>query len=224
MKKPHLLYALLLALLLPLGHAQAQTFNFQIGGGLSTHYGSSSQAVGAYKIGVGYEWELGQHWAFSPSLQFYGKGWKDPNEQVYVFDDDHKQLFDEETGEPLTGTMNRSATKNYLELPLLITYYLRTGESRYWVFRAGPYLAYGVGGKQKTKGDAQQTGVNRYYYEQKTFNEPGTHRFDFGLQTFVGYQFPSSFTLGLEADWGLIKWNTAGKRNLSALISLGYKL
>ena len=85
-------------------------------------------------------------------------------------------------------------------------------------------MAYGVNGKQKTKGDTQQSGAGRYFYENKTFKETGTHRFDCGIQTFLGYQFPSSITVGLEADWGIAKFNTAGKRNVSALISIGYKL
>lgn len=201
----------------------AQSVHFKFGGGLSSHYGKA-EAVGAFKIGVGYEIELNQHWSFTPGLEIYGKGWKDPNETVFVFDDDHQQMYDPDTGAPLTATMNRSATQNYVELPLLFSYFWRTGESRYVVLSAGPYAAYGVSGKQKTKGDTEQSGVDRYYYEKKTFNEPGTHRWDYGIQAFVGYQFPTSFTLGLEADFGLAKFNTNGSRNISALISLGYKL
>lgn len=40
----------------------------------------------------------------------------------------------------------------------------------------------------------------------------------------VGYQFPMGMTLGIEADFGLAKFNTAGRRNISGLISIGYKL
>ena len=132
-------------------------------------------------------------------------------------------MFDEETGKPLLGIKNRTATQNYIEVPLLFSYYWRMGESRYVVLSAGPYVAYGVGGKQKTKGDTEQSGVERYFYENKTFDEPGTHRFDYGVQTFVGYQFPSSITVGVEADWGIGKFNASGSRNVSALVSLGYK-
>lgn len=212
----------LLLTLLPTS-AMAQSIQLKVGGGFASHYGQA-KAVGAYKIGLGYEIEFSQRFTFTPGIEFYGKGWKDPNQQVYVFDDDHNQLFDPETGEPLKGTKSRTATQNYLEVPLLFSYYLRTGESRYLVFRAGPYVSYGISGKQKTKGDTEQGGVDRYYYEQKTFNEPGTHRFDYGVQTYIGYQFPTSFTLGIEADWGIGKFNVQGRRNVSAMISLGYRL
>lgn len=201
----------------------AQNLHFKLGGGLASHYGSA-KAVGAFKIGLGYEIELTQHLTFTPSFEVYGKGWKAPNEEVLVYDEETHQPILNEDGTPRKGIMSRSATQNYLEIPLLFSYYFRTGESRYVVLTAGPYVAYGVNGKLKTKGDTQQSGADRYYYENKTFKEAGTHRFDFGIQTFLGYQFPSSFTVGIEADWGIAKFNTSGKRNVSALVSIGYKL
>lgn len=202
---------------------QAQNLQFRVGGGLASHYGKA-QNVGAFKVGLGYEFEFDQHWTLTPSLAVYGKGWKDPNQLVYVFDYAGNQLFDEETGEPLQGVRSRSASQNYVQLPVLLSYYWRMGESRYVVMAAGPYVAYGVSGKQKTKGDTEQSGAQKLYYERKTFDEPGTHRFDAGIEAFAGYQFPSGLTLGVEADFGLAKFNRAGRRNISALLSLSYKL
>lgn len=202
--------------------AQAQNLQLKIGGGFSSHYGRA-KVIGAFKIGLGYELEFNQHFTFTPGIEIYGKGWKDPNQLVNAFDKDHNPVIGED-GQQLKAIKSCTATQNYIELPLRFSYYLRTGESRYVVFRVGPYVAYGINGKQKTKGDTEQGGAERYYYEKKTFSEPGTHRFDYGVQTYVGYQFPSSFTLGLEADWGIGKFNTQGQRNVSALISLGYRL
>lgn len=201
----------------------AQGVHFKFGGGLASHYGKA-KAVGAFKAGVGYEIELDQHWSFLPTFEVYGKGWKDANQEVFVFDDAGNQLFDQETGEPLVGIMSRSATQNYVQVPLLFAYYWRTGESRYLVMSAGPYVAYGVAGKQTTKGDTTRPGSEKMYYEKKTFKEPGTHRFDAGIQASVGYQFPSGVLVGLEADFGLAKFNRAGDRNISGLITLGYRL
>lgn len=214
---------LLLSFLFVALAAVAQGVHISFGGGLASHYGQA-QAVGAFRIGVGYEVEFDQHWTFTPGIEVYGKGWKDPNESVFVFDDQGNQMFDEETGDPLVGIRSRSATQNYLQIPLLFSYYLRTGEARYVVFSAGPYVAYGIAGKQKTKGDTERPGAEKFYYEKKTFKEPGTHRFDVGLRGKVGYQFASGFMLGLEADFGLAKFNKAGDRNISGLISIGYKL
>lgn len=214
-----LLLSLLLLLALP---GCGQGLHFKFGGGLSTHYGRA-KCVGAFKAGIGYGLEIDQHWVFTPTLEIYGKGWKDPNETVFVFDRDGKQVMNDD-GTPRTGVKNRSATQNYLQLPLLFSYYLRTGQSRYVVFSLGPYLAYGITGKQKTKGDTGKTGAETLYYEEKTFNEPGTHRFDCGLQALAGYQFPSGVIVGVEADFGLAKFNDRGDRNLSALLSVGYRL
>ena len=212
-----------LATLLPLA-ATSQNVQFKLGGGFSSHYGSSAQVVGAFKVGVGYEWELTQHWTFTPTLSVYGKGWKNPNHLVNVYDDEGKQLFDETTGQPLQSVCSRSTTANYVEVPLLMSYYIRTGESRYVVLSAGPYVACGLSGKQKTKGDAERPGSEKLYYDTKTFDGAGIHRFDAGIQTMAGYAFPSGFTLGIEADFGLTKFDADGHRNVSALLSLGYKL
>lgn len=216
--------AILVLMLCAAVGVQAQNVQFKVGGGFSSHYDGSSQLVGAFKVGVGYEWEFNQHWTFTPTLSVYGKGWKDPNQRVFVYDDSGNQRFDEETGEPLTSIRNRTTTANYVEVPLLFSYYFRTGESRYVVLSAGPYVAYGISGKQKTKGDAERPGSEKLYYEDKTFDEKGVYAFDAGVQVMAGYAFPSGFTLGVEADFGVTKFNKAGDRNVSALISLGYKL
>lgn len=202
--------------------SNAQNLSFNIGGGLASHYGKA-QSVGAYKIGIGYEIEFDQHFTFTPMLEFYGKGWKESDAIVAKLDANGDQLYDED-GNALTGICNRTATQNYLEIPFLFNYYLRTGESRYVKFSLGPYIAYGINGKQKTKGDTTQPDASRYYYEKKTFKEEGTKRFDCGILTLIGYEFPSGLTLGLEGDFGLAKFNNMGDRNVSGLICLGYKL
>ena len=116
------------------------------------------------------------------------------------------------------------AAQIFIEVPLLLSYYWRTGPARYVVFSAGPYVAYGVGGKQKTKGNTELEGAQKLYYERQTFDIEGTHRFDAGLQAMVGYQFSSGLLLGVEADFGLARFNRTGRRNLSGLLTLGYRL
>ena len=180
--------------------ASAQHFQLKAGGGLSTQYGAA-HSVGAYRFGVGYEMELDQHWSVSPALMFYGKGWKSPDAWVPVLDDGGLPVLDDE-GNQTYSLMSRSVAAGYLELPLLVNYYHRLAAQRYLVFSAGPYVAYGVSGKVKTKGDAR--------------------RFDAGFQVAAGYQFPSKITLSLEADFGLVRFAPGAGRNLSALVGLTY--
>ncbi|HRF85401.1 MAG TPA: porin family protein [Alloprevotella sp.] len=204
------------------GSAAAQQIGFRIGGGLASHY-SDSRPVGAFKLGVGCEVEFDQHWTLTPSLLFAARGWKDPDRTVAVLDDDGEPVLDEE-GRPVTGVMSRSATANYLELPVLLSYYLRLGPSRYIVLSTGPYAAVGITGKARTKGDGERAGSEKFFYEGKTFDEPGTHRFDAGWQVHAGYQFPSGLTVGVEADFGLLRFNAAGARNVAGLLTLAYRL
>lgn len=199
----------------------AQYLKLKIGGGLASQYGDA-KVVGAYKIGIGYEYEFDQHWTFTPSLVFYGKGWKDPDVDVPVVDDNGQPRYDE-AGNRLYSRMSRSVAADYVEIPLLFSYYYRTGEGRYLVFGAGPYAAVGVAGKAKVKGNGERIGSEKLYYDGNTFSEEGAHRFDAGVQGLVGYQFPSGLTLGVEADFGLLRFKTDGGRNVSALISLSYK-
>ena len=161
---------------------------------------------------MGYEYEFDQHWTFAPSLVFYGKGWKEKDRLVPVLDDSGLPVLDED-GEPAQSLMDRSATANYLALPLTFNYYLRTGTSGYVVLSAGPYVACGLSGKLKTRGE---------YYEDKTFDTPGARRFDAGITFGAGYQFRGGITVGLQGDFSLTRFAAGAGRNRSGLITLAY--
>ena len=188
---------------------------------MATHYNNATP-IGSFKAGLGVEFELSQSLTFAPSLVFYAKGWKNHNQRVYFRNDDGSQALDKD-GNPITGIRNRTTTANYLELPLVFNYYFRLSAGHYIVASAGPYVAYGLGGKQTTRGDVGQIGSRKLYYDTQTFKEHGTHRFDGGLTIGLGYQLPSHLTLGIETDLGLTKFNAAGDRNVTALVTLTYQ-
>lgn len=198
----------------------AQNLLLRLGGGLASQ-GSDARPVGAFQIGVGYEYEFDQHWTFAPSLVFYGKGWKEADRLVPVLDDNGQPVLDEE-GEPAQSIMDRSATANYLALPLTFNCYLRTGTSGYVVLTAGPYVACGLNGKIKTRGDGREPGSRKMYYEDKTFDSPGTRRFDAGITFGGGYQFRGGITVGLQGDFSLTRFAAGAGRNRSGLITLAY--
>lgn len=221
MKRNAILTFLCALLMLAATPASAQHLMLKAGGGLAKQFGDS-KPVGAFKIGLGYEYEFDQHWTLTPSLLFYGKGWKAPDVQVQVIDDETLEPAIDENGNPLMSTKSVSSSANYVELPVILSYYFRTGEDRYIVLGAGPYAAVGVAGKTKTKGDGQRIGSEKLFYKENTF-ENGALRFDAGIQAYGGYQFPSGLIVGIEADFGMVKFRADGQRNLAALVSLTYR-
>lgn len=103
----------------------------------------------------------------------------------------------------------------YLQLPIHVGYKLAVTDATKIVFHAGPYVAYGIGGKttltllgEKGKGDSFDV-----------FKE-----FDFGLGLGVGAEF-GKFNVGLGYDFGLANINDGdGKvRNMNAYLTVGYK-
>lgn len=146
-------------------------------------------------------------------------------------------------GDPMFSMMHRTYTTNYIQLDLPFNYYHRLGESRYLTFTAGPWLACGFAGRRTTEGDGTATNDRKVRYTDATFSLPGARRFDCGLKAGFGYQFPSSLTINLEGEFGLLKTNSitvydtqglpsaiadpfAGRagRNVSLLLTLSYRL
>ena len=209
------LFLLLFCTLWPLC-VEAQNLQFRVGGGLATHYGHAEN-VGAFKVGLGCEFEFDQHWTLTPGIAVYGKGWKDPDRAVHLTDDDDRPLYNDD-GTPRYGVMSCSAAACYLQLPVLLCYYHRLGPGRYILLGGGPYAALGIAGKTKIKGDASRHGSEKVYAEHNTFGHDGVRRFDAGVQLTAGYRLPSRITVAAEADLGCIPVATG--RKAAATLSL----
>ena len=103
----------------------------------------------------------------------------------------------------------------YIQLPIHAGYKLDLTPGTKLVFRAGPYLAYGVGGKIKS--DAK-------LFEDQDFFGDDTNRFDFGIGGAVGVEFLNKINVSLGADHGLTKvFKDTKIKNRAAYISVGYK-
>lgn len=114
----------------------------------------------------------------------------------------------------------------YLQLPVMGAYKLDVAENTKIVFSAGPYLAFGVGGKTKFKGDIIIVDVSGSGEDKvDTFGNDGLlNRFDFGLGGGVAVEF-GQIVVGLKYELGL---TDIGKDNLSyknrnAALTVGYK-
>jgi len=151
-----------------------------------------------FNIGVTAELALPSNFYLMSGLEFTTKGAKGKNITA-------------------PSEMKSKATFNamYLQLPIHAGYKLGIAPGTKLVFRVGPYLAYGVGGKVKWDNKAQ---------EKVDFFDDGTNKFDFGIGGSVGVEFINKINVSLAADQGLTKVIKDTKiKNRAAYISVGYR-
>lgn len=159
-----------------------------------------------FQIGVVAEYEFAQDFFLQSGLSFTTKGSKykakntSPKESV---------------------TFNQM----YLQLPVYAAYKLEVTPGMKIVFNAGPYIAYGVGGKVKWEnkvigGDGVMTRTEKL----NTFGDNGLKRFDVGLGGGVGAEFGQIFA-GLKYELGLanISRGSESYRNRNASLTVGYR-
>ena len=171
----------------------AQNTSYSIKGGLnvSNIYGDkvSSQKKPGFHFGVGADFGLTPELFLQTGLLFSNKGYK-------------------YNVEGLNSTINT----NYLQLPVHLAYKIDVTPGTKVVIHAGPYVAYGIGGK--LIGDV------------KAFDkDAGFKPLDFGLGLGVGAEF-GVILVDLGWDMGLtnISRATLGSiKTQNAYLSLGYK-
>lgn len=193
MKK--LFFVILLSLAALGASAQSELrWNVNAGVGMANWYGGDvdTDAKFAYKVGVGLEVPFANTdvWSFQTGLNFISKGAKGAG----ITDD--------------WDIVDITVNQLYLELPLMVGARLHTASNFDMLFKAGPYLAYGVGGKTE---------------DYDTFGDDGLKRFDAGLGIGVAFEF-DKIVVGVETGVGLAKLvGGVGAYNLSALLAVGYK-
>lgn len=182
--------------------SQAQVkWNVNAGIGMASWYGDDSDGTDAkfaYKIGVGMEVPFNQVWSFQSGLNFISKG---------VSGDEVTDGWD---------VVDVSINQLYLELPLMVGARIHTASNFDLLFKAGPYLAYGVGGKIKAEAGNESGKAD-------TFGDDGLKRFDAGLGLGVAFEF-DKIVLGVETNTGLTKlMGGLDAQNISAMLTVGYK-
>ena len=190
--------SLLIAFLGMFSIVGAQTTSLSIKGGLnmSNFYGdelSDKNMKPGFHIGLGADLGFTPNMALQTGLFFSTKGAK------YTF-----------------GSIEYNVTANYLQLPVHLAYKIDVTPGTKVVFHAGPYVAYGIGGKNKI--GSTET-IN-------TFDKDlGLKPFDAGLGLGVGAEF-GAILVDLGWDMGLTNLSRASSGNIktqNAYVSLGYK-
>lgn len=158
-----------------------------------------------FNAGVTLDYSIVKSFAIKTGLFFTMKGAK-TSESYAGVDDDWK------------------ATPMYLELPILASYRYNFSDNLQWEVNAGPYLAFGLGGKKKNevsgKGFSQED-------EDDFFGKSDdgkAKRFDMGLQFGTGITFQQHYCIGIAYELGLTELHKDDKdKNNNFMINLGYK-
>lgn len=213
--------------IMALGAAAQSPFSFQVkaGVGTSNFHGKNieSDTRIAYKAGLGINYELNRTWMLQSSLNFVSIGAR--YEIDYFGKADMNEL--------------------YLQLPVLIAARLNLGRNYSASLSAGPYIAYGIGGKTSGETDrydydSSHHGGNNYHFRIDTFgsmldDKMGNIRFDAGLMLGINIEY-QRFIFGAELQWGMIKVNKQinsvlsyyefdeiSPKNLASFFTVGYR-
>ena len=106
-----------------------------------------------------------------------------------------------------------SVNAMFIQLPVHVGYKLPVTETMKVVFHAGPYAAYGIGGKNKIEG-----------VKFDTFGKDALKEFDFGVGLGAGLEF-GQIGVGLGWDFGLadLSRGDGSVKTQNGYLSLGYK-
>lgn len=173
------------------GFAQMKGWNAKVGMNISNYTGDGDlNAKVGFKVGGGFEYGFDNTWSIQPSLLLSTKGAK------------------------LDGT---TINAMYLELPVMAAARFNVADNTNFVVNAGPYLAYGIGGKATVdQGNGVDLRVN-------TFGDDALKRFDAGLGVGVALEV-GKIIVGLDGQFGLVDVDKIGNpKNINFSIVLGYK-
>lgn len=169
-----------------------------------------------YTFGVGVDYAINDMWAIQSGLNIASKGTK--------FD----YVGEDENGDDISCTDKINPV--YLELPILAAVKFPVSDNMKFVVNAGPYLAFGLGGKYKD--DESSDGDFKLFKKEDGASEAFMNRFDLGLQYGVGLEF-GHYLVNLSGQYGFLKplkgdaYNNKGDKvspkNLNFAITVGYK-
>lgn len=192
--------SVLFGLLCTISFAQV-TWNAKAGMNISSYDESEADAKIGYRIGGGFEYQISKMFSIQPSLFYSKKGAKMSEDGI-------------------KATVNQ----NYLELPVMAALRLPVNEKMNIVLSAGPYMAYGVGGKTKLK--MSYLSIEWDTFGNSTIEDEeieGLKRFDAGIGVGVALEV-DKWIFSMEAQNGLTHIASgASTKNTNVFLGVGYK-
>lgn len=172
----------------------------------------SNMKIG-YTVGVGMDYAFSDMWSIQPSLMLSSKGTKiSYEEDGYEYKESYNPL--------------------YLELPVLAAAKFAISDNAKFVVNAGPYFAFGLGGKAKITETDESDYDFKLFSKEDGEEEAVMNRFDVGLQYGVGLEL-NKFLVNLSGQYGFTKLlkgemedgdgKKVSPKNLGFSITVGYK-
>lgn len=132
-----------------------------------------------------------------------------------------KMTDTEESGE--TTNIDQTLNQMYLEIPISAAYKMYISNNTCLFFNLGPYIAYGIGGKNKIKTRINNEAETET--KEDTFGDKGLKKFDLGLVGGVGMEF-GRIIVSLNCELGLKNLSNSDDykyKNVTSLATLGYR-
>lgn len=159
---------------------------------------SEAKALPGFNLGVGMDYGFSENWSLQSGLMISSKGWK------------YKEEGEKMTFRPI-----------YLDIPILAAYKFNISDNTKFVINAGPYLAFGLGGKAKY-GDVD--------YKLFKSDEGDWKRFDLGIQYGIGLELSDHYLVNLTGQNGFISpfdypdgYDGDKPKNMTFSIGVGYR-
>ena len=171
------------------------------GGGESESLGSRT----AFNAGVGVDIPIIESFYVQTGLFFTSKGYKRTEDR---------------------GDTRFTAKGNpaYLEIPILASYRYNFNDATQLEVNVGPYLAFGIGGKDKREEKTEAAVIET---EENDFFNDDVKKFDMGLQVGLGVTFLKHVYLGVAYEFGFVNMfkdsDGESAKNRNFMINLGYK-
>lgn len=168
------------------------------------------------KGGVNFNFPISDNLYIAPGIFYNGKGTKVNNEQTIL---------------TTTVKTEGKSSLGYIEVPINVLYRYPIGDGALMI-NAGPYVAYGIAGKNKfdvttTIGSNDPVTVTNDNKVDFGSDAAQTNAFDYGINAGVGYELPMGLFIRAQYGYGLGNLsNVDGVKNSNTAIqlSLGYNI
>lgn len=159
----------------------------------------NTKVLPGFQLGVGMDYGFSENWSLQSGLMISSKGYK---------------VKDYAKVRPI-----------YLDIPILAAYKFNISDNTKFVINAGPYLAFGLGGKCKF-----DEGGDYKLFKGEDGEDAKYSRFDLGIQYGIGLEIGDHYLVNLTGQNGFISpfdypdgYDGDKPKNMTFSIGVGYR-